>query len=171
MTEKKTNIELMKVLYEAWDEPIHRGAPSADESVISDERLYLKLSLIFEEFAELVGAAYNPEAEKFLIKAWSELHEKKLDSQKDRDIVEIADAFTDLEVVINGAALEMGVPMDACFEEVHGSNMSKLDPKTGKAIRSDGTDGYPLNKVLKGPDYYAPNIKQILKDHGSDIDI
>lgn len=166
---KKTNIELMEILYEAWEEPIHRGAPSASEEVIDDERLYLKLSLILEEFAELVGAAYNPEAEEFLNKAWEELHKKGLDKQKDRDIVEIADAFTDLEVVINGAALEMGVPMDVCFEEVHGSNMSKLDPATGKAIRSDGTDGYPLNKVLKGPAYWAPNIRKVLKDHGAEV--
>lgn len=72
-----------------------------------------------------------------------------------RDIVEVADALTDLLYVVYGAGHSFGINLDKCFEEVHNSNMSKLG-EDGKPIhREDG-------KVLKGPNYWAPDLKKVL---------
>lgn len=71
------------------------------------------------------------------------------------DIVEIADALTDLLYVVYGAGLAFGIDLDACFQEVHDSNMSKLD-SDGKVIRRE--DG----KVLKGPNFRKPDLKKVL---------
>lgn len=71
------------------------------------------------------------------------------------DIVAIADALTDILYVTYGAGHSFGLDLDACFEEVHTSNMSKLGP-----------DGYPIyneiGKVMKGPDYCAPDLDTVL---------
>ena len=71
------------------------------------------------------------------------------------DVVEIADALTDLLYVVYGAGHAFGIDLDDCFLEVHESNMSKLG-KDGRPIYRD--DG----KVLKGPDFFQPNLKEIL---------
>jgi predicted HAD superfamily Cof-like phosphohydrolase len=71
------------------------------------------------------------------------------------DIVGIADALADMIYIIHGTALVYGIPLDEVFDEVHRSNMSKLD-ENGKVIYRD--DG----KVLKGNLYSPPNIKEIL---------
>lgn len=69
---------------------------------------------------------------------------------------EIIDAICDLLYVVHGAAIALGVDIDPFFWEVHRSNMSKLDPKTGKPIyREDG-------KVLKPDSYSPPDINQLL---------
>lgn len=72
------------------------------------------------------------------------------------DVVKIADALSDLLYVTHGAALEHGIPINECFWEVHKSNMSKL-----------GDDGLPIyredGKILKGPNYQPPNLKDILE--------
>jgi predicted HAD superfamily Cof-like phosphohydrolase len=72
-----------------------------------------------------------------------------------RDIVEIADALTDLLYVVYGAGHSFGINLDKCFEEVHNSNMSKLGEDGKPIYREDG-------KVLKGPNYWAPNLKRVL---------
>ena len=72
---------------------------------------------------------------------------------KDKDIVEVADALTDLLYVVYGAGHSFGVDLDKCFAEVQRSNMSKLD-KDGKPIYNDN------GKVMKGPNYSKPNLKQ-----------
>ena len=72
-----------------------------------------------------------------------------------RDIVEIADALTDLLYVVYGAGHSFGIDLDKCFEEVHNSNMSKLGEDGKPIYREDG-------KILKGPDYFHPNLKDIL---------
>ena len=83
-----------------------------------------------------------------------ELEELK-DALKEKDEVEVADALTDLLYVVYGAGHAFGIPLDKCFEEVHASNMSKLD-KEGKPIyREDG-------KILKGPGYFKPMLEEIL---------
>jgi len=72
-----------------------------------------------------------------------------------RDIVEVADALTDLLYVIYGAGAAFGIDLDACFKEVHASNMSKL-LSDGQVLRRE--DG----KVLKGPNYFVPDLKKVL---------
>ena len=83
-----------------------------------------------------------------------ELNELK-EAIKNNDIVEVADALTDILYVTYGAGHSFGVNLDECFDEVQRSNMSKL-----------GEDGKPIynenGKVMKGPNYFAPNLKKIV---------
>ena len=83
-----------------------------------------------------------------------ELNELK-EAVKNNDIVEVADALTDILYVTYGAGHSFGVDLDKCFDEVQQSNMSKL-----------GDDGKPIynesGKVMKGPDYFAPDLKKII---------
>ena len=74
---------------------------------------------------------------------------------KDKDIVEVADALTDLLYVVYGAGHSFGIDLDKCFAEVQRSNMSKLD-NDGKPIYNEN------GKVMKGPNYSKPNLKQFL---------
>ena len=82
-----------------------------------------------------------------------------LDELKDaiekKDIKEVADALTDILYVTYGAGHAFGIDLDKCFEEVQNSNMSKL-----------GEDGKPLyndkGKVMKGPNYFKPDIAKVL---------
>ena len=71
------------------------------------------------------------------------------------DIVEIADALTDILYVVYGAGHAFGIDLDKCYTEVHRSNMSKLGEDGKPICRDDG-------KVLKGPNYFHPNLKDIL---------
>ena len=71
------------------------------------------------------------------------------------DIVEIADALTDILYVVYGAGHAFGIDLDTCYTEVHRSNMSKLGEDGKPIYRDDG-------KVMKGPDYFSPNLKDIL---------
>ena len=83
-----------------------------------------------------------------------ELNELK-ESINNKDIIEVADALTDILYVTYGAGHSFGVDLDSCFNEVQNSNMSKL-----------GQDGKPIynesGKVMKGPNYFKPNIKKII---------
>ena len=83
-----------------------------------------------------------------------ELNELK-EAIKNNDIVEVADALTDILYVTYGAGHSFGVDLDKCFDEVQRSNMSKL-----------GEDGKPIynesGKVMKGPNYFAPDLKKII---------
>ena len=71
------------------------------------------------------------------------------------DEVEVADALTDILYVTYGAGHAFGIDLDKCFQEVQDSNMSKL-----------GSDGKPIynesGKVMKGPNYFEPNLTQYL---------
>jgi len=93
----------------------------------------LRLELIREEYEELEEAIEN------------------------RDLIEVADALTDLLYVIYGAGHAFGIDLDECYLEVHRSNMSKL-----------GDDGRPLKredgKVIKGPNFFEPDLKPILEE-------
>ena len=91
----------------------------------------LRLELIREEFEELTVATNA------------------------MDIVEIADALTDILYVVYGAGHAFGIDLDECYQEVHRSNMSKLGADGKPIYREDG-------KILKGPDYFHPNLKDIL---------
>ena len=83
-----------------------------------------------------------------------ELNELK-EAIKNKDIVEVADALTDILYVTYGAGHSFGVNLDECFDEVQRSNMSKLG-EDWKPIYNDS------GKVMKGPNYFAPNLKKIV---------
>jgi len=105
---------------------------------LPDEKtVALRVDLIEEELKELMSALYRDEKV---------------------DLAEVADALTDILYVTYGAGHAFGIDLDKCFEEVQASNMSKLG-KNGKPIyREDG-------KVLKGPNFFEPNLKRILNGH------
>tara|TARA_A100000164_G_scaffold285367_1_gene258311 strand:- start:100 stop:471 length:372 start_codon:yes stop_codon:yes gene_type:complete len=84
-----------------------------------------------------------------------ELEELK-DAMKNKDLLEVADALTDILYVTYGAGHAFGINLDKCFDEVQNSNMSKLD-ENGKPIYNE------LGKVMKGPNYYKPNLKKIIQ--------
>ena len=78
------------------------------------------------------------------------------DAINDNDIVEVADALTDILVVTYGAGAAFGIDLDKCFDEVQRSNMSKLG-KDGKPIYNE------FGKVMKGPDYFKPDLSKFIK--------
>ena len=88
-----------------------------------------------------------------------ELIQEELGELKDaidkKDIKEVADALTDILYVTYGAGHAFGINLDKCFEEVQNSNMSKLG-KDGKPIYNE------KGKVLKGPNYFEPDLKKIV---------
>lgn len=103
------------------------------------DRVGLRLDLILEELIELEDA---------LLKG---------------DVVETYDALIDILYVTIGTGVESGMALAPGFVEVHRSNMSKLG-EDGKPIKSRGMelDGFPVGKVLKGPGYFKPDLKEVL---------
>ena len=101
-------------------------------SFSSDKINQLRISLIKEELDELKEA---------------------MDS---KDLLEVADALTDLLYVTYGAGHAFGIDLDACFQEVQNSNMSKLG-ENGKPIFND------QGKVMKGPNYFKPDLSKFIK--------
>ena len=77
------------------------------------------------------------------------------DAMKNKDLLEVADALTDILYVTYGAGHAFGIDLDKCFDEVQNSNMSKLD-KNGKPIYNDS------GKVMKGPNYFKPNLSKFV---------
>ena len=100
-------------------------------SFSTDKINKLRLDLIKEELDELKEAVYN------------------------KDLLEVADALTDILYVTYGAGHAFGINLDQCFEEVQNSNMSKLD-ENGKPIFNDA------GKVMKGPNYFKPNLSKFV---------
>ena len=84
-----------------------------------------------------------------------ELSELK-EAMDNKDIKEVADALTDILYVTYGAGHAFGINLDKCFEEVQKSNMSKLG-KDGKPIYNE------FGKVMKGPDYFKPDLSKFIK--------
>lgn len=74
---------------------------------------------------------------------------------KEKNIVEVADALTDILYVAYGAGHAFGIDLDECFQEVHFSNMSKLGDDGKPIYREDG-------KVMKGPRYFEPDLRYVL---------
>ena len=101
-------------------------------SFSSDKINKLRINLIKEELDELIEAMNK------------------------KDLVEVADALTDILYVTYGAGHAFGINLDDCFEEVQNSNMSKLD-KDGKPIYND------KGKVMKGPNYFKPDLSKFIK--------
>ena len=83
-----------------------------------------------------------------------ELDELK-EAMNNKDLLEVADALTDILYVTYGAGHAFGINLDQCFEEVQNSNMSKLD-ENGKPIYNDA------GKVMKGPNYFKPNLSKFI---------
>ncbi|MDA9996387.1 nucleoside triphosphate pyrophosphohydrolase family protein [Candidatus Pelagibacter sp.] len=83
-----------------------------------------------------------------------ELEELK-EAMENKDLLEVADALTDILYVTYGAGHAFGIDLDKCFEEVQNSNMSKL-----------GEDGKPIykesGKVMKGPKYFKPDLTKFV---------
>ena len=77
------------------------------------------------------------------------------DAMKNRDLLEVADALTDILYVTYGAGHAFGIDLDKCFDEVQNSNMSKLD-KNGKPIYNEA------GKVMKGPSYFKPDLSKFI---------
>jgi len=100
-------------------------------SFSSDKINKLRIDLIKEELEELSQA------------------------MKNRDLLEVADALTDILYVTYGAGHAFGIDLDKCFEEVQNSNMSKLD-ENGKPIYNES------GKVMKGPNYFKPDLTKFV---------
>tara|TARA_A100001011_G_C14255355_1_gene819799 strand:+ start:1295 stop:1771 length:477 start_codon:yes stop_codon:yes gene_type:complete len=121
-----SNFELVGDFMEAFGQTVQVDPTWPDFSTRE-----LRLELISEEFSELAQAI------------------------DDRDMIQIADALTDLLYVVYGAGHAFGIDLDECFQEVHSSNMSKLGPNGKPIHREDG-------KVMKGPGYFEPDLEGIL---------
>ena len=97
--------------------------------------------------------------EKIIKLRYELIHEELEEFKKameEKNLKEIADALTDILYVTYGAGHAYGIDLDKCFSEVQRSNMSKL-----------GEDGKPIHnekgKVMKGPKYFKPNLKQFIE--------
>lgn len=110
-----------------------------------------------------LGMKYSPTADlgikknRLRYELMREENEEYLEAANNNDLVEVADALGDMLYILCGTIIEHGMQhkIEDVFNEIQRSNMSKLD-EDGKAIyREDG-------KVLKGPNYFKPNIKEIL---------
>ena len=122
-----TNFQKVKKFMQTFGQEV-KSKPSFGTGKIND----LRYNLIKEELDELKQAIDN------------------------KDLLEVADALTDILYVTYGAGHAFGIDLDRCFEEVQNSNMSKLD-EYGKPIYND------FGKVMKGPNYYKPNLSKFVK--------
>ncbi len=122
-----TNFQKVKTFMQTFGQEV-KLKPSFSTEKIND----LRYSLIQEELDELKQAIEN------------------------KDLLEVADALTDILYVTYGAGHAFGIDLDKCFEEVQNSNMSKLG-SNGKPIYNDA------GKVMKGPNYFRPNLSKFVK--------
>ena len=83
--------------------------------------------------------------------------EELTEAMNNKDLLEVADALTDILYVTYGAGHAFGIDLDKCFEEVQNSNMSKLG-KDGKPIYNE------FGKVMKGPNYFKPNLEKFIDE-------
>ena len=121
-----SNFEKVKTFMTTYGQEVKKSASFPDENITK-----LRLKLIKEELEELEQAL------------------------NDKNLLEVADALTDILYVTYGAGHSFGINLDACFEEVQRSNMSKLD-ENGKPIYNE------YGKVMKGPNFSKPNLKQFI---------
>ena len=121
-----TNFEKVKLFMKTYGQEVKVKAGLSDAMTNK-----LRIDLIKEELEELTEA------------------------MKDENLLEVADALTDILYVTYGAGHAFGIDLDKCFEEVQNSNMSKL-----------GEDGKPIyneaGKVMKGPNYFKPDLSKYL---------
>ena len=125
---QKSNFEKVKDFMDVFGQEVKTKAEFPDINTSA-----LRLKLINEEYKELV------------------------ESMEQQDLISVADALTDLLYVVYGAGLAFGINLDECFDEVHRSNMSKLDSNGNPIYREDG-------KVMKSPNYFEPNLEKIIRN-------
>lgn len=134
---------------------------------LTREEAILALALIEEEYLELVDALFPDLAEE-MHSEWMPVERLKYEQVnyefRDRtryapDLVAVADAVADLDVVVNGCGIRHGLPMQALSREVFNSNMSKLGAD-GKPVYT--VPGDPTSKIAKGPDFREPDIAGVL---------
>ena len=125
-----TNFEKVGLFMKTFGQEVKSKAELSNNKINE-----LRISLINEELEELKKAI------------------------NDNDILEVADALTDILYVTYGAGHAFGINLDKCFKEVQSSNMSKLG-NDGKPIYNDN------GKVLKGPNYFKPDLSKFLNDQG-----
>ena len=121
-----TNFEKVEIFMKTFGQEV-REKPSFS----TDKTNQLRVNLIKEELDELKEAMDN------------------------KDLLEVADALTDILYVTYGAGHALGINLDKCFEEVQNSNMSKLD-ENGKPIYNDA------GKVMKGRNYFKPDLSKFV---------
>ena len=121
-----SNFKKVKTFMETFSQEVKNQA-----SFSTDKTNKLRYDLIKEELEELKSALDN------------------------KDLLEVADALTDILYVTYGAGHAFGIDLDKCFDEVQNSNMSKLDDN-GKPIYNEA------GKVMKGPKYFKPNLSKFL---------
>lgn len=138
--------DLVRQFHQVYGLPIQH-----DQADVDRERVHMRMRLIYEEVSELTGAVYGAQARRLLEETISSLPDDGT-----RDTIEAADALADLIYVIYGMALECGISLPAVLQEVQASNLSKLDSEGKPIYREDG-------KVLKGENFFPPNIKNALK--------
>jgi len=118
-----------------------------------------KVGLFMKTFGQEVKTSSNLSGNKINSLRIS-LIEEELDELKkaivDNNILEVADALTDILYVTYGAGHAFGINLDQCFDEVQQSNMSKLD-SNGKPIFNES------GKVMKGPKYFKPDLSKYIK--------
>lgn len=108
-------------------------------------------------YRETPKAHLGMEKNQLRYKLMREENEEYLEAANNNDLVEVADALGDMLYILCGTIIEHGLQdkIEEVFEEIQRSNMSKLDENGEPIYREDG-------KVLKGPNYFKPNIKNIL---------
>ena len=121
-----SNFNKVKTFMETFDQEV-----KVKPSFSTDKVNKLRYDLINEELEELKEAMEN------------------------KDLLEVADALTDILYVTYGAGHAFGIDLDECFDEVHRSNMTKLGEDGRPLYRKDG-------KVMKGPNYEEPDLSQFL---------
>ena len=121
-----TNFEKVGKFMETFGQEVKSKSSLSSEKINS-----LRVSLIEEELEELKQAI------------------------KEKNLLEVADALTDLLYVTYGAGHAFGINLDKCFDEVQNSNMSKLD-ENGKPIYNES------GKVMKGPNYFKPDLSKFV---------
>ena len=122
-----TNFEKVGVFMKTFGQNVKQSSSFSSEKINT-----LRVSLIKEELDELIEAMNK------------------------KDLVEVADALTDILYVTYGAGHAFGINLDKCFQEVQNSNMSKLD-NNGRPIYNE------KGKVMKGPNYFKPDLRKFIK--------
>ena len=118
------------------------------------EKVRLFMKTYGQEVKEKAGFS-DVKTNKLRIDLIKEELEELTEAMQDENLLEVADALTDILYVTYGAGHAFGIDLDKCFEEVQNSNMSKL-----------GEDGKPIyneaGKVMKGPNYFKPDLSKYL---------
>ena len=118
-----------------------------------------KVGIFMKTFGQEVKSKPSFSTDK-INKLRLDLIKEELDELKEamdnKDLLEVADALTDILYVTYGAGHAFGIDLDKCFEEVQNSNMSKLGDN-GKPIFNES------GKVMKGPKYFKPDLNKFLK--------